>query len=66
MSEMVRPWISIAETGAYLARAGKVLSEVKQTAFVQMIARDPSCGVVMEGTGGVPQDSARHGRARPE
>ncbi len=53
MSEVVRPWISIAETGTYLARAGKVLSEVEQHAVAQMIARDPSCGVVMEGTGGV-------------
>jgi hypothetical protein len=53
MSEMVRPWISVIETGAYLARAGKVLSEVEQHAVLQMIARDLTCGVVMEGTGGV-------------
>lgn len=50
---MVRPWISVFETGAYLARAGKVLSEVEQHSIVQMIARDPTCGAVMEGTGGV-------------
>ena len=39
--------------GAYLARAEKALSELERQAIVQMIARDPTCGVVMEGTGGV-------------
>ena len=48
-----RPWISVVETPPYVARAGKLLTEAEQEAIVQMIARDPTCGVVVRGTGGV-------------
>jgi hypothetical protein len=41
------------ETPAYLGRAARVLSEAEQEDVVQMIARDPTCGALMEGTGGV-------------
>jgi len=37
----------------YATRAGKLLTDVEQEAIVQMIARDPTCGVVLRGTGGV-------------
>jgi hypothetical protein len=37
----------------YLARARKLLTEVEQEAIVQIVARDPTSGVVVQGTGGV-------------
>ena len=45
--------MAIAETPRYRADAAKLLSEAEQEAVVEMIARDPTCGDVMEGTGGV-------------
>ena len=53
MSPVARAWITIAETPRYQAEAGKLLSEEEQQAVTEMIARDPTCGEVMEGTGGV-------------
>jgi hypothetical protein len=50
---VARPWIAVLETAPYLARATKLLSEAEQEAVVEMIARDPTCGVLIEGTGGV-------------
>jgi hypothetical protein len=50
---VARPWIAVFETAPYLARAAKLLSEAEQEAVVEMIARDPRCGVLIEGTGGV-------------
>jgi hypothetical protein len=50
---VARPWIAVFETAPYLARAAKLLSEPEQQAVVEMIARDPMCGVLIEGTGGV-------------
>jgi hypothetical protein len=37
----------------YLARARRLLTEIEQEAIVQIIARDPTCGVLVQGTGGV-------------
>jgi hypothetical protein len=53
MEPMARPWIAVFETAAYLARAAKLLTEDEQAAVVEMIARDPTCGVLIQGTGGV-------------
>jgi hypothetical protein len=44
--------ITIRRRG-YLARAGKLLSDAEQEAVVQTVAREPTCGDLMEGTGGV-------------
>jgi hypothetical protein len=43
----------VSETAAYLARANKLLSSEEQDAVVEMIARDPTCGVLVTETGGV-------------
>jgi len=45
--------MTVFETAAYLARAGKILTEAEQDAVVEMVAREPTCGTLMEGTGGV-------------
>ncbi len=50
---MTAEWITVFETSTYLARADKLLSKAEQEAVVQMIAQDPTCGDLMEGTGGV-------------
>ena len=50
---MARAWITVFQTAAYLARAAKSLSDAEQDAVVEMVAREPTCGSLMEGTGGV-------------
>src|SRR5262249_58961766 len=45
--------MTVFETAAYLARAAKSLSDAEQDAVVEMVAREPTCGTLMEGTGGV-------------
>jgi hypothetical protein len=45
--------MTVVETAPYLRRATKILSEVEQQAVVQMVAQDPTCGPLLEGTGGV-------------
>ena len=50
---MVEKWISGVETRSYQARAQKLLTQEEQERVIEMIARDPTCGVSMKGTGGV-------------
>jgi hypothetical protein len=45
--------ITIVELPAYLARVRKILTAAEQEAVKVMIASDPTCGVVMRGTGGI-------------
>lgn len=49
----VRPWISVVELPRYQARARAFLTEVEQEAIVQVIAKDPTTGVLIQGTGGL-------------
>jgi hypothetical protein len=50
---MARPWMTVFETASYLARAQKLLTQSEQENVVRMVAQDPTCGDLMEGTGGV-------------
>ena len=45
--------MTVFETTAYLARAEKLLSETEQRAVVEIVARDPTCGDLIEGAGGI-------------
>jgi hypothetical protein len=45
--------VTVREIAAYLARAEKVLTHGEQEAVAEMIARNPTCGVLVEGMGGV-------------
>lgn len=45
-------WISVIETGAYLAKAEKLMSEQERNTVVEMVSQDPHCGDVIPGTGG--------------
>lgn len=47
------PWITVYETAHYLSRAARFLSEAEQAEIVTQVARDPSCGVFVPGTGGL-------------
>jgi hypothetical protein len=47
------PWLTVVETAPYLKRAAKLFTEGEREAVVQMVAQDPTCGRVLEGTGGV-------------
>jgi hypothetical protein len=45
--------ISVVETRSYLHQASQLLSDDEQEAVVEMLARDPECGVVIRGGGGI-------------
>ena len=45
--------ITIVETQPYLHSAENLLSEQERENIKDMIARNPECGVLMKGTGGV-------------
>jgi hypothetical protein len=46
-------WISVVETRSYHARAQKLLTPEEQSGVIELVARNPTCGVVMKGTGGI-------------
>ncbi len=50
---VVERWISVVETRSYQARVQKLLTQEEQDRVIETIARDPACGVIMKGTGGV-------------
>jgi mRNA-degrading endonuclease RelE of RelBE toxin-antitoxin system len=47
------PLITVAETASYLAWAESVLTEEERYAIVDLLASDPTCGVVLRETGGI-------------
>ena len=51
MSER-RPWVTVVETPAYLARAERILDETQRQAVVDLLTSNPEVGDVMQGTGG--------------
>jgi len=51
--EVDRGWNVVHETAAYLAHAEKLMTSEERDAVVEMLARNPECGVLIEGTGGV-------------
>jgi hypothetical protein len=50
---MAVSWITVVETKAFLARAKSRMTKDEVDSAVSMIARDPTCGDVIRGTGGV-------------
>jgi hypothetical protein len=50
---VVERWLTVVETRSYQARAAKLMTREEQDRVVEMIARDPTCGVVMKETGGI-------------
>jgi hypothetical protein len=44
---------TVVETPGYLADACRIFNEAEREMVVDMVALDPACGVVMEGTGGI-------------
>jgi len=46
-------WISVIETQSYQTRGAKLLTRDEQDRVVEMIARDPTCGVVLKETRGI-------------
>jgi hypothetical protein len=44
---------TVAATAHFLRRAAKVLTEEEQAALIEAIATDPTCGVLLQGTGGL-------------
>jgi len=53
IQRMTWPLIVVAETAAYLAWARKVLDEDERDEIVDLLAEDPTRGVLIRGTGGV-------------
>lgn len=50
---MPDPGMRVAETSAFIAQAKDVFTDEEREDSVNMIAADPKCGEVMQGTGGV-------------
>lgn len=50
---MPDPGMTVAETSAFIAQAKDVFTDAEREDAVNMIAADPTCGEVMQGTGGV-------------
>jgi hypothetical protein len=49
------PWplVTVAETSSYLAWAEKALTEDERSSVVDLLAANPTCGVILKDTGGV-------------
>ncbi|HXD43689.1 MAG TPA: type II toxin-antitoxin system RelE/ParE family toxin [Pseudolabrys sp.] len=50
---MLRRPVSVTELPGYKRRADQLLSEDEQDALIDVIAYEPTCGVVIPGTGGL-------------
>jgi hypothetical protein len=50
---MVRRLQTVVETAEFLARSSKLMTDEQRSEIVEMLARDPECGEIMQGTGGV-------------
>jgi len=50
---VTRALVTVVETAGFLASAAGLLSEDERAAVVGMLARDPECGDVVPGTGGL-------------
>ncbi len=50
---MAWPLVVVAETASYLAWARKILSDDERDEIVDLLAEDPTRGVLLKGTGGV-------------
>lgn len=45
-------WITVVETATYLARAKRLFTKEEREELIVMIAENPLCGDLMQGTGG--------------
>jgi hypothetical protein len=45
--------VSVVETEFYIRQAEQLLTEDEQASVSEMLARDPNCGVVLRGGGGI-------------
>lgn len=50
---MERPLQTVVETAEFLTRSSKLMSDEQRAQVVEMLARDPECGEILQGTGGV-------------
>jgi len=48
-----RRWMTVVETGPFGVMARRCMAPAELDAAIQMIARDPACGDVLVGTGGI-------------
>jgi hypothetical protein len=56
---------TVAETAHFIRRAAKLLTEAERADLIAMIAADPRCGDLLEGTGGLRKVRvARGGRGK--
>jgi len=44
---------AVAETTVFAAKAAALLTDAERTSVIEMLARNPECGAVIPGTGGV-------------
>ncbi len=53
MVTVERPLQTVVETAEFLTRSSKLMSDEQRARVVEMLARDPECGEILQGTGGV-------------
>lgn len=46
-------WLTVVELPGYIARSSKILTKDEATEVVNLVASDPECGDLIQGTGGV-------------
>jgi hypothetical protein len=54
---------TVVETPSYLAAADRLFSPDERTAIVERLASDPTCGVVIPGSGGIRKGDSALARA---
>jgi hypothetical protein len=58
-------WNTVAETKAFTAQAKATLTDAEVSALITMLAKDPTCGDVIRGTGGLRKVRVGvHGRGK--
>jgi hypothetical protein len=50
---VARALVTVVETAGFIASAAGLLSEEERAGVIEMLARDPECGDVIPGTGGL-------------
>jgi hypothetical protein len=64
--EHIKEMQTVVETPGYLKAAKSLFSQTERDRIVALVAANPECGEVMQGTGGLPQAarcSQRYGKA---
>ena len=63
--EYIKEMQTVVETPGYLKAAKSLFSQIERDRIVALVAANPECGEVMQGTGGFRKLRRLAGKARP-